>query len=42
MAQRIPRCVFTELPGQGHLWVSEHHADVLAWMASAIRAAETG
>jgi pimeloyl-ACP methyl ester carboxylesterase len=39
LAQRIPRCVFTELPNQGHLWVSEHHADVLAWIASTIRAA---
>jgi len=35
LAERIPRCVLTELPDEGHLWVSEHHADVLAWVASA-------
>jgi pimeloyl-ACP methyl ester carboxylesterase len=36
LAQRIPRCILTELPNEGHLWVSVHHADVLAWIASAI------
>jgi hypothetical protein len=35
LAERIPRCVLTELPDEGHLWVSVHHADVLAWVASA-------
>jgi len=40
LAQRIPDCVLTELPNEGHLWVSVHHADVLAWIASAIRAAK--
>jgi pimeloyl-ACP methyl ester carboxylesterase len=34
LAERIPRCVLTELPDEGHLWVSVHHADVLAWVAS--------
>jgi pimeloyl-ACP methyl ester carboxylesterase len=37
LAQRIPHCVVTELPDEGHLWVSVHHADVLAWIASAGR-----
>jgi pimeloyl-ACP methyl ester carboxylesterase len=37
LAERIPRCVLTELPNEGHLWVSVHHADVLEWIASAIR-----
>jgi pimeloyl-ACP methyl ester carboxylesterase len=36
LAQRIPRCTLTELPNEGHLWVSMHHGDVLAWVASAI------
>jgi len=40
LAQRIPRCILTELPNEGHLWVSVHHADVLAWVASAMRAAK--
>jgi pimeloyl-ACP methyl ester carboxylesterase len=38
LAQRIPNCVLTELPNEGHLWVSVHHADVLSWIDSAIRA----
>jgi pimeloyl-ACP methyl ester carboxylesterase len=37
LAERIPRCILTELPNEGHLWVSVHHADVLGWIASAIR-----
>ena len=36
LAQRIAHCVVTELPNEGHLWVSVHHADVFAWVASAI------
>jgi pimeloyl-ACP methyl ester carboxylesterase len=40
LAQRIPRCILTELPNEGHLWVSVHHADVLAWVASTIPAAK--
>jgi hypothetical protein len=36
LAQRISHCVVTELPNAGHLWVSVHHADVLAWIASAV------
>jgi pimeloyl-ACP methyl ester carboxylesterase len=39
LAQRVPHCILTELPNEGHLWVSVHHADVLAWVASAVRAA---
>ena len=35
LAQRISHCVVTELPNAGHLWVSVHHNDVLAWVASA-------
>jgi pimeloyl-ACP methyl ester carboxylesterase len=42
LAERIPRCVLTELPNEGHLWVSEHHADVLAWVASALPAHGAG
>lgn len=38
LAERIPGCVVTEMPGEGHLWVSLHHADVLAWVASVMRA----
>lgn len=40
LAQRIPHCVTTELPNEGHLWVSVHHADVLEWVASVVRANE--
>jgi pimeloyl-ACP methyl ester carboxylesterase len=36
LAERIGHCVVTELTNEGHLWVSVHHADVLAWVASAI------
>jgi pimeloyl-ACP methyl ester carboxylesterase len=35
LAQRISDCVVTELPDAGHLWVSVHHNDVLAWIAAA-------
>jgi pimeloyl-ACP methyl ester carboxylesterase len=38
LAQRIPHCVVTELPDAGHLWVSVHHDDVLAWIGSVVRA----
>ncbi len=37
LAQRIPHCILTELPNEGHLWVSVHHGDVLAWIASAMQ-----
>ena len=40
LAQRIPHCILTELPNEGHLWVSVHHADVLAWVASAMGVAK--
>jgi pimeloyl-ACP methyl ester carboxylesterase len=36
LAHRIPHCVLTELPNEGHLWVSIHHADVLAWVACSL------
>jgi pimeloyl-ACP methyl ester carboxylesterase len=39
LAQRVPHCIVTDLPDAGHLWVSEHHAEVLAWIASAARGA---
>jgi pimeloyl-ACP methyl ester carboxylesterase len=42
LAQRIPHCILTELLNEGHLWVSEHHADVLAWIASAVRGRDQG
>jgi pimeloyl-ACP methyl ester carboxylesterase len=42
LAQRIGHCVVTELPNEGHLWVSVHHADVLAWIASAVRKDASG
>jgi pimeloyl-ACP methyl ester carboxylesterase len=42
LAERIPRCELTELAGEGHLWVSEHHADVMAWIASAVVAHGAG
>jgi pimeloyl-ACP methyl ester carboxylesterase len=42
LAERIPHCMLTELPNEGHLWVSEHHADVLAWVASALPAHGAG
>jgi pimeloyl-ACP methyl ester carboxylesterase len=35
LADRIAHCIVTELPDAGHLWVSVHHADVLAWVGSA-------
>ena len=37
LAERVVHCIVTELPDAGHLWVSEHHAEVLAWVASAVR-----
>jgi len=36
LAERIPTCELVMLPNVGHLWVSVHHADVLAWVASAV------
>jgi len=36
--RRIPHCVLTELAGAGHLRVSVHHTDVLAWLASVMLA----
>lgn len=35
LAARLPDCVLTELPGEGHLWVALHYADVLSWIGSA-------
>jgi pimeloyl-ACP methyl ester carboxylesterase len=37
LGERVAHCIVTELPDAGHLWVSVHHADVLAWIASAAR-----
>jgi pimeloyl-ACP methyl ester carboxylesterase len=42
LAERISHCVVTELPDAGHLWVAMHHADVLAWIASAAHGHEGG
>lgn len=36
LADRVPACTLIELPDAGHLWVSVHHAEVLAWIAAAL------
>jgi len=41
LAARIPGCVLTELPGEGHLWMVVRHADVLEWLASVARTGAT-
>jgi pimeloyl-ACP methyl ester carboxylesterase len=38
LADRIDRCTVTELPGEGHLWISTHYDEVLAWIAAYQRA----
>jgi pimeloyl-ACP methyl ester carboxylesterase len=38
LAQRIPHCVVTELPEEGHLWVVSHNADVPEWLHAVARA----
>jgi pimeloyl-ACP methyl ester carboxylesterase len=42
LAERVAGCIVTDLPDAGHLWVSAHHGDVLAWVASAARAKGNG
>jgi pimeloyl-ACP methyl ester carboxylesterase len=32
LAAQLPQCEFTELPGEGHLWVADHFETVLSWM----------
>ena len=38
LAQRIPYCLVTELPDQGHLWVVANSAEVPAWLQTTARA----
>ena len=33
LAELIPNCTLTRLPGAGHYWVYEHFTDVLDWIA---------
>ena len=42
LARRIPNCVLTELPGEGHLWASQHYAEVLEWFLEAPAPATLG
>ena len=42
LAERIAGCIVTDLPDAGHLWVSLHHGEVLAWVAAATRAGGSG
>lgn len=42
LAKDIPGCSFTELPGEGHLWVAHHHAQVLDWVAQKLRPGAEG
>ena len=37
LAERIPHCVVTELPEEGHLWVAAHNADVPEWLYAVAR-----
>jgi pimeloyl-ACP methyl ester carboxylesterase len=34
LADRLPRCDLTEVPGAGHLWIAENYATVLGWIRS--------
>jgi len=34
LASRLPQCTLTELPGEGHLWVTDHFEAVLSWIVS--------
>lgn len=38
LAARLPECVLTELPGEGHLWIAEHYAEVLGWISETQKA----
>ena len=33
LAEIIPDCTLTRIPGAGHYWVYEHYSEVLAWLA---------
>jgi pimeloyl-ACP methyl ester carboxylesterase len=35
LAQSIAGCTITELPAEGHLWVTAHYLEVLNWIAAA-------
>lgn len=37
LAERIPRCLVTELAEEGHLWVVAHSADVPEWLGAVAR-----
>lgn len=38
LAETIPDCTLSEMPGEGHLWLATHYPLVLEWIASAVRA----
>lgn len=38
LASSIPNCILSELPMEGHLWVTTHYPEVLRWIADAARA----
>lgn len=42
LAGSIPRCILTELPMEGHLWVTVHYDQVLDWVAGAIHNKDAG
>ncbi|MGD9803179.1 MAG: alpha/beta fold hydrolase [Hyphomicrobiaceae bacterium] len=33
LAAQLPQCEFTDLSGEGHLWIADHFETVLSWMA---------
>lgn len=35
LAAAVPGCELRVLDGEGHLWIAEHYADVLAWLKQA-------
>lgn len=38
LASRLPKCMLTELPDEGHLWVAEHYEQVLGWISDTQKA----
>jgi surfactin synthase thioesterase subunit len=34
LAGKLRQAELTSMPGQGHFWISRHHGDVLAWLAT--------
>ncbi len=36
LAETIPHCTLSELPGEGHLWLATHYPLVLEWIASVV------